>query len=201
MRAAASDGGGDGLRALLTAAQTRVGVARAPVPDLVCGETLPDAEVARVVDTACANAIAATKALFEARCRSQRQASATGAVPTDCVVDEKRIDNFYWEKHELLRTMLCGFVGMMVRKFEQINAQKPPEKRRILVISNVYHETRADVPRGKLKTIGDLQHLDQLIADMLATHTRVIAHVTQKRELPDAASQAPPAKRGKVEEF
>lgn len=188
------------MRALLTAAQTRVGVARAPVPDLVCGETLPDAEVARVVDTACANAIAATKALFEARCRSQRQASATGAVPTDCVVDEKRIDNFYWEKHELLRTMLCGFVGMMVRKFDKINAEKPPEKRRVLAISNVYHETRADVPRGKLKTIGDLQHLDRLIADMLATHTRVVTHVTQKRRFEgcDATAVTTEAKRVKA---
>ena len=194
---------GDGLQALLTAAnqssnrsnQTQVRV-KAPVPDLACNETLPS------VDAELRNA-----ALTKARLLKLVTTETTDGSPTltsdgcSYYADPARVDGFYWEKHAILTTMLNGFVGMMVRKFEQINAEKPPEKRRILVISNVYHETRADVPRGKLKTIGDLQHLDQLIADMLATHTRVIAHVTQKRELPDAASQAPPAKRGKVEEF
>ena len=197
---------GDGLRALLTAAQTRGEVARAPLPDLSCNETLPaEMDAARVIDAACANAIATTRALFEARFRSQRQASATGAVPAYCVVDEERVDNFYWEKHALLRTMLCGFVGTMVKQFDKLNVEKPPEKRRDLSICRIYHETRADVPQGKLKTIGDLQHLDKLIADMLGTHTRIIAHVTKKRKVQEGetvatvATAAGPAKRGKVE--
>jgi hypothetical protein len=193
---------GDGLQALLTAAnqssnrsnQTQVRV-KAPVPDLACNETLPS------VDAELRNA-----ALTKARLLKLVTTETTDGSPTltsdgcSYYADPARVDGFYWEKHAILTTMLNGFVGMMVRKFEQINAEKPPEKRRILVISNVYHETRADVPRGKLKTIGDLQHLDRLIADMLATHTRVVTHVTQKRRFEgcDATAVTTEAKRVKV---
>lgn len=193
---------GDGLQALLTAAnqssnrsnQTQVRV-KAPVPDLTCNETLPSV-VAELRNAAL------TKARLLKRVTTETTDGSPTLTSDGCsyYADPARVDNFYWEKHELLRTMLCGFVGMMVRKFDKINAEKPPEKRRVLAISNVYHETRADVPRGKLKTIGDLQHLDRLIADMLATHTRVVTHVTQKRRFEgcDATAVTTEAKRVKV---
>ena len=194
---------GDGLQALLTAAnqssnrskQTQVR-AKAPVPDLACNETLPS------VDAELRNA-----ALAKARLLKRMTTETTGGLPTltsdgrPYYADPARVDGFYWEKHALLTTMLNGFAGIMVRKFDQFNANRPPEKRRLLEICQVYHEKRASVPPGKLKTIADIQHLDQLTGDMLTTHTRIIAHLTKKHELPDAASQAPPAKRGKVEEF
>jgi hypothetical protein len=193
---------GDGLQALLTAAnqssnrsnQTQVRV-KAPVPDLACNETLPS------VDAELRNA-ALTKARLLKRVTTETTDGSPTLTSDGCsyYADPARVDGFYWEKHAILTTMLNGFVGMMVRKFDKINAEKPPEKRRVLAISNVYHETRADVPRGKLKTIGDLQHLDRLIADMLATHTRVVTHVTQKRRFEgcDATAVTTEAKRVKV---
>jgi len=175
---------------------------KAPVPDLTCYEMLLSVD-AGLVHATPRVATAPTTAPKGQQVVIPTMAGApclTKAPSPRFAADAARVDNFYWEKHALLTTMLGGFTGLMVHKFDQFNAERPPERRKVLDICRTYHEKRTDMPPGKLKTIADMEHIDKLIADMLGTHTRLIAHLAQKRvSSPGAAAQAPLAKRVKRE--
>ena len=144
-----------GLSALVTAANQVRAVKREP--DLACYETLPAPAPAPAV------------------------APVSIWVGNDPQWDALRIDTFYWEKHKLLRTMLSDFVGLMVRKFDQYNAERPPDKRKDIPICRLYHMKREDMPPGTLKTFEDMEELDKHIADMAKMHTRVVREITNRK--------------------
>ena len=109
-----------------------------------------------------------------------------------------RVDSFYWEKQKLLQTMLSGFTGMMVRRFDEYNAKLPPGQQRLLIVCRLYHEQRADMPPGALKTFEDLEQIDKQIADMVSMHSRLVRGIVAKKRQRWEQQQEAKAKKQKA---
>ena len=177
-----------GLNGLLTAANRARAIKQEL--DLTCHETLPAPALAPTPAPALAPLVTASAPAGAVTTPSQAQMWTTD----DPKWNPHRVDTFYWEKQHLLRTMLKGFVGMMVRKFDEHNAKQPPAQKRPLIVCRLYHEKRADMPPGTLKTFEDLELLDKQIGDMVRMHSRVVRSIVSKKRARWEENQQPEAK-------
>ena len=170
-----------GLGALLTAADTlqvrpplatgcgnlRLVRLRLRQPDLACHETLP-----------------AEPAPTEAPTRKRRLAGG--------VFSPQDIDHQYWQKHELLTTMLSGFAGMLARKLET------SPRGGSLSLVRVLKDTKDVQPPGALKTQKDMALLDTIIHQACQAHTKLVCNELKRRREEREAREAREAKAAQL---